>query len=259
MKILALNSSPRPSDQSKTELMLRHLLDGMREAGACVESVNLRDKVVKNCIGCFTCWTKTPGVCIHQDDMTRELLPAWLESDIAVYATPLYNYGVNATLKTFLERTLPTAEPFFEIHNGRVFHPLRSKSPEIVVLSVAGLPEAAHFGPLSAHMQYMLASPGRRLMAEIYRPSSELLKSPAFKTKSKEIIEATIQTGRELVKEGAVSPETLALVTQPLIEPEELVKMGNLMWRKLIDKGMSPNEFREKSMVFTPTPIDLRD
>lgn len=43
MKILALNSSPRGGGRSKTELMLKHLVDGMKDAGAEVETVNLRD------------------------------------------------------------------------------------------------------------------------------------------------------------------------------------------------------------------------
>ena len=79
MKVLALNSSPRDEGQSKTEFLLQHLVQGMQDAGAEVEVVALRKKNVKNCIGCFTCWTKTPGVCIHQDDMTREFFPSgWL-------------------------------------------------------------------------------------------------------------------------------------------------------------------------------------
>jgi len=61
MKILALNSSPRGDGQSKTELMLTHLVKGMREAGAEVEIVDLRMKSIKHCIGCFTCWTKNTG------------------------------------------------------------------------------------------------------------------------------------------------------------------------------------------------------
>ena len=111
MRILALNSSPRSGSQSKTELMLNHLVVGMRDVEADVEVVCLREKTIKNCIGCFTCLTKTPGKCIHKDDMTKELLHKWLESDIVVYATPLYNYAVNATLKAFIERTLPSFEP----------------------------------------------------------------------------------------------------------------------------------------------------
>ena len=44
MKILAINSSPRSGGRSKTELMLNHLVKGMRDAGAEVDVVNLREK-----------------------------------------------------------------------------------------------------------------------------------------------------------------------------------------------------------------------
>lgn len=81
MKILALNSSPRTGGESLTELMLGHLTAGMTAAGAKVEIINLREKTIKNCIGCFTCWTKTPGKCLHKDDMSAELFPKWLASE----------------------------------------------------------------------------------------------------------------------------------------------------------------------------------
>jgi hypothetical protein len=48
MKVLALNSSARTGGQSKTKLMLNHLVEGMREAGADVDGVNLREKNIKN-------------------------------------------------------------------------------------------------------------------------------------------------------------------------------------------------------------------
>ena len=123
MKILSINSSPRTGGQSKTELMLNYLVEGMQEAGADVEVVNLHEKNIKNCIGGFTCWTKTPGKCIHKDDMTNELFPKWLKADLVVYATPLYHYTVNAEMKAFIERTLPAVEPFFEQHDNRTVHP----------------------------------------------------------------------------------------------------------------------------------------
>jgi multimeric flavodoxin WrbA len=46
MKILSINSSPRTGGESKTELMLNHLVEGMQEAGADVEVVNLREKKI---------------------------------------------------------------------------------------------------------------------------------------------------------------------------------------------------------------------
>ena len=109
MKILSINSSPRTGGQSKTELMLNHLVEGMQEAGGEVEVVNLREKKIKNCIGCFTCWTKTPGKCLQKDDMTNEIFPKLLASDLVVYATPLYYHTMNGAMSTFRERTLPAA------------------------------------------------------------------------------------------------------------------------------------------------------
>ena len=35
-------------------MMLNFLVEGMFDAGAQVEILNLREKKVKNCIGCFT-------------------------------------------------------------------------------------------------------------------------------------------------------------------------------------------------------------
>ena len=237
MKVLALNSSPRGGDQSKTQLMLNCLIEGMRDAGAEVETVALREKTIKHCIGCFTCWIKTPGTCIHKDDMTTDLFPKWLESGIVVYATPLYNYAMTAMLKAFIERTLPAAQPFFEINEGRMFHPLRHKTPAVVILSVSGMPDESHFDALSTHVRYLYASPGRRLLAEIYRPAAEAMTNHFFKDKADDILDATTQAGRELVQSMEISPETLGRITQPIIDAQSFAEGANEMWKALIAEG----------------------
>ena len=209
MKALALSCSPRGEGQSKSDLMLSHLVEGMRGAGAEVEVVELRRKTVKNCIGCFTCWTKTPGRCIHQDDMTRELFPKWLEADLVVYATPLYHFLMNATMKAFVERTLPVLQPFFEEGEGRTRHPLRNKHPRFAILAVAGFPEEAVFDQLSYWVQTVYGRHGI-VAAEIYRAGAETLTVKALRDKAAAVLDATRQAGRELVETGGVSAETLA-------------------------------------------------
>jgi multimeric flavodoxin WrbA len=77
MKVFALNASPRKAGQSKTEMMLSHLTGGMTEAGAQVDVVNLREKKINGCIGCYTCWKKTPGRCIRKDEMTQSCYPGY--------------------------------------------------------------------------------------------------------------------------------------------------------------------------------------
>jgi len=256
MKVLALNSSPRTSGQSKTKLMLDHLVEGMRDAGAAVEVVDLRKKKIKVCIGCYTCWTKTPGQCLQKDDMTNELLPKWLDVDLAVYATPLYNYAVNATLKAFIERTLPSFLPYFEFIDGRMYHPLRVKNPGIVMLSVAGMPDEGHFDPLSMHMIYLLGSPGRNLVAEIYRTSSELMTNPLLADKAEEILAATRQAGRELAESQQITPGTMEKITQPFQDPETFAKIANLHWQTCIDEGVTPRESAKLGLMPRPNSIE---
>ena len=253
MKILALNSSPRSGEQSKTEMMLNWLVEGMRNAGAEVEVVNLREKTIKNCIGCFTCWTKTPGICIHKDDMTKELFPKWLESDLAVYATPLYHYTLNAEMKTFIERTLPIAEPFIVELDSRSSHPLRQTFPDAVVVSVAGFIEMAVFDQLSNYVNFMF---GRhmKLLAEIYRPAAETLSR--MKDRKKDVFEATFQAGIELVKSGSVSPETLDRIQQPITDFQTFSQMGNIFWKTCIAEGVTPKEFEDKNMIPRPDSLE---
>jgi putative NADPH-quinone reductase len=254
MKVLALNSSPRSEDQSKTELMLSHLAQGMREAGAEVEVVALRDKKVKNCIGCYTCWTKTPGVCIHKDDMTNELYPKWLDADLVVYATPLYHFTVNATMKAFIERTLPVIEPFFELKGERTWHPLRHRHPAVAMLSVAGFPDDSVFDQLSSWTNFIFRPV---LAAEIYRPFAEGLVVPAFAEKAKEILDAVTQAGRELVASKKVGSQTMDRIKQPILEDKTVIqKMVNLMWKTCIAEGVTPKELREKGIVPRPDSLE---
>jgi multimeric flavodoxin WrbA len=253
MKVIALNASPRGEGQSKTRMMLDSLVQGMRDGGAEVEVVHLRDKKVNHCIGCYTCWTKTPGVCVHKDDMTLELLPRWIQADLAVYATPLYHYTVTASLKAFIERTLPMVEPFILERNGRSSHPLRGRLPKAVVLSVAGFPEMSVFDQLSAYVRFLFRE---GLLAEVYRPGAEVMGNPAYRDFREAVLEAVRKAGEELVRDRRISSKTMDRITQPLGSSEEFVKVANLFWKTCIAKGLTPKEFQEKNLVPRPDSLE---
>ncbi len=254
MKAIALNSSPRGEGISKTGMLLDALVEGMREAGAEVETVQLRQKKVNNCTGCYTCWTKSPGVCIHRDDMTRELFPKWLEADIAVYASPLYHFTLNASMKAFLERTLPALEPFLLRGEENTSHPWRRKPPAAVVLSVAGFPEPSVFEQLSSYVNFLF---GKGLLAEIYRPGAEILTRPEIAGTKKDIFEATVQAGRELVKSRTISPTLIERIRQPIGgDFDSFAAMANLFWKSCIREGLTPKEFGERNLVPRPDSIE---
>ncbi|NOX34891.1 MAG: hypothetical protein GXP56_14360 [Deltaproteobacteria bacterium] len=257
MKVIALNSSARIGGESKTEYMQEHLLKGMQEAGAQVEVINLYQKKIKHCIGCFTCWTKTPGKCIHNDDMTSEILPKYLDADIAVLATPLYKYSVSSIMKTFMDRALPALMPFFVEKDGVTSHPYRHEIPEIVLLSVAGFPEDSVFVPL-----HVLATKyyNNKLLAEIYRPGAEAMVRAAKAGKASsanDIMEATVQAGRELVEHRKISKKTMDRVLKPFGNLETLPPLVNAFWQSCIDEKVTPKQFEAKGMVPRPPSIDV--
>ncbi|PKN76407.1 MAG: hypothetical protein CVU52_04945 [Deltaproteobacteria bacterium HGW-Deltaproteobacteria-10] len=254
MKVLALNSSSRTGDVSKTEIVLDYLIQGLREAGAAVEVVELRKKKIRYCTGCFTCWTKTPGICIHKDDMTRDILPNYLDSDLVILATPLFHYTVNALMKTFIERTLPVVLPFFEKRDGATSHPFRHKAPPVAILSVAGFPEESVFDALKFYVNFVFRE--QRLVAEIYRTSSEMITRSSKSKKMIDIREALIQGGRELAQSMMISPETMDRIKKPITNFEEMAPLGNLMWQTCISEGVTMGEAQKSGLIPRPDSIE---
>lgn len=227
MRVVAFNSSPRDNETSKTELVLQKFLEGAGRARAVTETIYLRNYRVRHCLGCFACWLKTPGRCLQEDDMTGELFDRFVEADLVVLATPLYHYNMNARLKTFIERTLPMNLPFFVNQGERTDHPYRfEKVPQVVALSVCGFPEPANFRALSLNMRMIF---GSRLVAEIYRHSSEFLPIPLpqLVPQAEKVLGAVIQAGEEVVLTGKVSEATMEAVTQDLAPREVLIELAN--------------------------------
>ena len=238
MNIVAFNSSPLDNETSKTELILQKFLEGARLAGAATETLYLRKYRIKHCLGCFGCWLQNKGQCVQQDDMTEELFGHFLEADLAVLATPLYHFNMNARLKAFIERTLPMLEPIFTDIGNRTEHPFRvAKAPQIVTLSVCAFPEQFNFQALSLNMRMIY---GNNLAAEIYRHSSEFLTVPHLQAQVEKVLAAVVQAGEELVRHGKVSPETMDAVTKDLAPRETLIEMANRFWREEMENEEAP-------------------
>jgi len=253
MKVFAVNSSARVGGKSKTELILNHLIKGMKEEGAEVEVVNIFKKKIHYCIGCFTCWTKTPGFCVHRDDMSKELFPKYMASDLCILATPLFHYTLNANLKTFIERTLPFVQPFFEFRDGVTQHPLRQAPPPVVALSVAGFPEYSVFEQLSAYMTHLY---GKNLKAEVYIPGAETLERKITDPSIKSVLDAVTQGGRELIKNKSISDMTMKAINTPTTNSKSLAALGNVFWQTCIDEGVTPKEFDRLGMVPRPNSLE---
>ena len=103
MKILVLNGSPK-RDKSDTMHITRAFLDGMNEiAENEVHTINVIDKHIEYCTGCFACMLGG-GDCIHHDDM-RGILEEILNSDPASRKKPKSSVNLNANSKSAMKST----------------------------------------------------------------------------------------------------------------------------------------------------------
>jgi len=231
MKILAINGSPR-GKSSNSDRILLPFLDGAREVGADAEVIYLSEKTINHCLGCFTCWTKSPGVCVHQDDMP-ELLEKIRLADLIVYATPLYVFTVSGLMKDFMDRHLPLAQPYILKRGGQYIHPRRyeEKSKKIILIANCGYPGKHHFSGLVETFRCFTSGSDKELAAVILCAAGELLKIPEAQASVKWFIKACKTAGRELVNCGKLTPETEALLNNDLIDPEFYSQMANSYWR----------------------------
>ena len=71
-----------------------------------------------------------------------------------------------------------------------------------------------------------------------------------------DILDATVQGGRELIESMAISPETMARIKYPFTDFETMAPISNIFWQTCIDEGVTPKEFERKEMVPRPDSIE---
>jgi multimeric flavodoxin WrbA len=236
MKVLAFNCSPR-MDNGNTALILNPFLEGMKEAGAEVELFYTRKLKINPCHGGFICWLKTPGECWQKDDM-QMLYPKLREADIYVFGTPVYVDGISGPMKNLLDRIIPLVQPFLELRDGHCRHPVREgyKNGKIVLVSNSGFWEMDNFDPLLVHTKAFCKNAAKEFAGALLRPHGEALR-PMMKMgiSLDDVFEAARDAGRQLVKDGKMSTETLDIVSRELMPLEMYLKAANKMFQQALD------------------------
>lgn len=235
LRILAFNGSPR-IQKGATDIVLNKFLDGAKNAGAEIEKIYLAKKRINRCIGCYTCWTKTPGVCMHKDDMPK-ILQKMKESEIWVFATPLYTDTMTSDMKTLMERTLPRLQPFLAKYKNRTRHPLRNPEEEnkhkMVVISVCGFPERSNFEALSLTFKKISVNSHVPVVGEIYVPGAQMLFDKRGQRYFKKFLNNVFNAGKEIASSGGISGKTAREINKELRFPKFLFRwLANRWWKK---------------------------
>jgi len=241
--IVVFDGGYRNNKFSKTTFMVKNFIGGAKQAGANIEYFKLKDHDIKDCTGCYTCWTKTPGQCIFKDNMTI-LRQKYREADLVIFSSPLYTYNVTGIMKTFMDRLLPVMKPYMLMNKERsTMHP--DRFPEkgeqgFVVFSAAGFPDIEdNFDGLKG-MYRCWDSHGENihLMGEFFLPAAEMIVNGIYGNRLKGIADACVKAGKQIVAEGKIDKDFMITVQNPGISKEKYQTQANNFWETL--DGIKP-------------------
>lgn len=85
------------------------------------EYIDLSQKKVSPCVGCFGCWVKTPGRCVIRDD-APQIYPLIARSRRVLYVSRVVFGSWAPPMKAMLERSLPIQQAFLRPHMGETHH-----------------------------------------------------------------------------------------------------------------------------------------
>lgn len=239
MKIAIFNGSPK-GKRGNTHVIEKSFMEGLEAGGAQVEHIFLNKKEIKHCLGCLNCWIKTPGECVHKDDM-KELIDIYMSSDVVVLSTPLYVDNISGMTKVFMDRLIPTVDPHFEDDdNGETRHvETDTHYPKMMVISSCGFPEQSQFQVLRLLFRRIARNMQGELVAEIYRGQGNLLTiehemlAPIVNGYKRLLVKA----GMEFAKNGTLSQETIEELDKPLVPKEMYVDGANKHWDRSLAKA----------------------
>jgi len=225
-KAVAISGSVR-MEKSNTAKILTPFLEGMKEAGAPVELFYAKRLNVKPCTGELHCWNKKPGQC-YIDDSMQSLYPKLRDTDILVFATPVY-VPLPGEMQNIINRLVALIDPALQRKDGRTRARLRAdvKISKIALVSTSGWWEMGNFGTVLRIVKEFAEDANVEFAGAVLRPHASFM--ARNKEKAEKIFEAARQAGYQLVKEGRMSKDILKTISQPLVSEK--------WWQKENDSG----------------------
>ena len=224
MNILVLNGSPKA--KSDTMRLTRAFLEGLTaEIPADVTIVDVIQRNIRPCTGCFGCWARGDGKCVINDDQ-NDILAAYAKADVILWSFPLYCYGMPGHLKSVLDRTIPLVQLKMVEVDGRVQHvPLVDFSKKrTLIISGAGFPDwEGNFEGLRMQCKTCFGDP-----TMVFVPETPLLNVPQAAPLSEPLLDSFREAGREYAKNLCLSAETVLKLETPMMPKDEYLRQVNL-------------------------------
>lgn len=224
MKILVLNGSPKK--KSDTFRLTEAFLKGMaREGSHEVNVIDVIDRNIAPCRGCFGCWERMDGHCVIRDDQ-NEILDLYREADLILWSFPLYCYSMPSHLKAVLDRTIPLVKMSMrQLEDGTVRHEALADFSRIhtLVICGCGFPDwEGNFDAMKIMCRNCFGNP-----EIVCVPETPLLNIPAAAPVSDPLLARFEEAGAEYAANLTLSAETVAELERPMIPAEEYIRGVN--------------------------------
>ncbi len=236
MKVLVLNGSPK-GGRSNTLNITKAFLSGFPD-GTETEIIDLSKKEIKPCIGCFSCWSKTPGKCVIKDDMA-EVSEKIAGADIIIESFPLYFFGMPSKLKAMTDRCLPFMLPYMgnlvedDGKSAKSFHELRDESmhkKRLVVISTCGYVDAKPMFPALLKQLDLICGEGH--YTAVLCPEGELFIAEKAKRQREGYLADIKKAGAEFAENLSLSEETKRQISKPILSAQGFEAITLAHWKQ---------------------------
>jgi multimeric flavodoxin WrbA len=251
MNILVLNGSPKGL-KSNTFKLTNAFLKGINaNMENHTEVININEADIKHCSGCFSCWSKTPGICIFKDDMP-EFMQKYINSTLIIWSFPLYFFGMPSKIKAFLDRLLPLSLPVIKADNEKSSHPPRydlSRQKHILISTCGFHSVENNFDALFRQFEIMF----NKKLTKIICPEGELLRVPELSKRVNEYLFYVKKAGEEYILYENISKDTQIHLDKLLYPPNVFLKLVNSYWEAECSNNLSQpdnTDAKENSHIF---------
>lgn len=232
MRVLVLNGSPR-RERSNTLQITNAFVSGFPEDRER-DTIHIYERDIKPCMGCFSCWTKTPGKCVIDDDM-REIYKKIESADIIIESFPLYFFGMPSGFKAMTDRCLPFMMPYLgtETEDGKAsFHELRNDfmhDKRLVLISTCGYINAEPMYPALLKQYDLICGKGN--YTAVLCPEGEIFGYDGLAERQRKAYLADVaKAGAEYAEKFSLSEKTLASLAKPVLSAASFRMLTNSHW-----------------------------
>jgi multimeric flavodoxin WrbA len=204
-------------------MVMLPFIQGMKDAGADVETFYVKHLKIKPCTGEMHCWYKKPGICYIKDDMQR-IYAELKRAEILLIATPVY-IPLPGEMQNIINRLCPLVIPKLQTRDGRTRARFRDdvRIRMVALVATGGWWEKENLDTVVRIVKEFAADASVEFAGAVLRPHAFLMRQKGEMTKDGiAVLDAVKKAGHELIENGKITENTLDVIARPLVDQEEL-------------------------------------